>query len=297
MSYYPIEFAKPPTPPPILYHYTSQIGLIGIVSRKQLWASNINYQNDTSEFRHGEELFWRTVEKRRPSARPQQKKFFQDLKRGPFIFEASEFFITSFTEAGDLLSQWRGYTPNGIGFSIGFAADIFLQPNLGPDSNVDFTLLKCIYDESEQVSMAENWLEECLSKWANHIKPSTQKAKIGESRTFSIYPPLLFRIGLSFLSPIFKSPAFSEEKEWRLIGTCRKPDKMKFRQGASMITPYLEVDIAESAKRLGVPPIASVTVGPCPNQELSSRSVQLLLESSGITESQVTQSRVSYRGW
>jgi adenosylmethionine-8-amino-7-oxononanoate aminotransferase len=34
----------------VLYHYTSQAGLLGIINSKVLWASNIFYLNDTTEF-------------------------------------------------------------------------------------------------------------------------------------------------------------------------------------------------------------------------------------------------------
>ena len=38
------------TPPSILYHYTSQVGLIGILRQREIWASKIHYLNDSKEF-------------------------------------------------------------------------------------------------------------------------------------------------------------------------------------------------------------------------------------------------------
>jgi hypothetical protein len=38
------------TPPEILYHYTSQAGLIGILDTRTIWASKIHYLNDSREF-------------------------------------------------------------------------------------------------------------------------------------------------------------------------------------------------------------------------------------------------------
>src|SRR6266700_6216266 len=35
---------------PRLYHYTSQEGLLGILSSKTLWATRIQYLNDSTEF-------------------------------------------------------------------------------------------------------------------------------------------------------------------------------------------------------------------------------------------------------
>jgi hypothetical protein len=36
--------------PQRLYHYTSQSGLLGILSAKTLWATRIQYLNDSTEF-------------------------------------------------------------------------------------------------------------------------------------------------------------------------------------------------------------------------------------------------------
>src|SRR6266849_4114272 len=37
-------------PPDILYHYTGQIGLLGIVEKAEVWATKIQYMNDATEF-------------------------------------------------------------------------------------------------------------------------------------------------------------------------------------------------------------------------------------------------------
>lgn len=40
------------TPPSVLYHYTTQQGLLGIISDKEIWATHTQYLNDAREFRH-----------------------------------------------------------------------------------------------------------------------------------------------------------------------------------------------------------------------------------------------------
>jgi hypothetical protein len=37
-------------PPPILYHYTTQEGLLGILETDSLWATKIHFLNDSSEY-------------------------------------------------------------------------------------------------------------------------------------------------------------------------------------------------------------------------------------------------------
>jgi hypothetical protein len=38
------------TRPPVIYHYTTQRGLLGIIENRELWATNILYMNDSTEF-------------------------------------------------------------------------------------------------------------------------------------------------------------------------------------------------------------------------------------------------------
>jgi hypothetical protein len=37
-------------PPETLYHYTTQDGLLGIIQSRSLWATNVSYMNDSTEF-------------------------------------------------------------------------------------------------------------------------------------------------------------------------------------------------------------------------------------------------------
>ena len=41
--------SDPPNPEGLLYHYTTQHGLLGILKQKCIWATHIRYLNDTSE--------------------------------------------------------------------------------------------------------------------------------------------------------------------------------------------------------------------------------------------------------
>ena len=40
-----------------LYHYTTQEGLLGIVEKGEIWATNIFYLNDAAEFKHAFRIF------------------------------------------------------------------------------------------------------------------------------------------------------------------------------------------------------------------------------------------------
>jgi hypothetical protein len=44
-----IDQAKPKA---LLYHYTDQRGLLGILRSQSIWATHIRYLNDSSEYNH-----------------------------------------------------------------------------------------------------------------------------------------------------------------------------------------------------------------------------------------------------
>ncbi|OLD27475.1 MAG: hypothetical protein AUJ04_03935 [Acidobacteria bacterium 13_1_40CM_3_55_6] len=59
-----LEDLKPQNPPQILYHYTSQEGLMGIITERCIWASKIHYLNDSEEFSIALDLAGRELKKR-----------------------------------------------------------------------------------------------------------------------------------------------------------------------------------------------------------------------------------------
>jgi hypothetical protein len=125
------------SPPELLYHYTSQEGLLGIISSSSLWATNISYMNDATEFdlflglirdRLFDELQNREMEALHfAESNPTRSLRANHMKERAHILwqitnkiSGSSICITCFCEHGDLLSQWRGYTGGGYGYSLTF---------------------------------------------------------------------------------------------------------------------------------------------------------------------------------
>jgi hypothetical protein len=52
-----VEFPTPPELPDVLYHYTSEAGLRGILDSKVLWGTHVRHLDDESEWLHGFDLF------------------------------------------------------------------------------------------------------------------------------------------------------------------------------------------------------------------------------------------------
>ncbi len=110
-------YADRPTQP--LFHYTSLDGMRSIVEQRALWATEIRYLNDAKELAHLGELlrieagiYLEHADISDSSAEVLRQ--FRDwlafrFEDGPLLF------VACFTEAGNLLSQWRGYCSHGKG--------------------------------------------------------------------------------------------------------------------------------------------------------------------------------------
>lgn len=261
--------------PPILYHYTTQEGLLGIIHERALWASSIRHLNDSEEFAYAAGLVKELVTPKIMEAAYEVQRFYG------FVFniidsldEDASHAVASFSERGDSLSQWRAYTQGGIGFSIGFETGYLL--NLAMLNG--FLLSKCTYDDAKHRKTIQDLLEE-----SEPVKgmSSQQRANWFAGQFYS-------------LAAAFKNESFREEEEWRLVGPLFKGDvKTRFRAGKSMLVPYI---------LFAFPPdqplkIARIVVGPTPHSELSMLSLRRLLAANKIEGTTVEASRVPYRSW
>ncbi len=98
--------AKSSLPSDILYHYTSLSGVMGIVDKKALWASDIRFLNDAEELTHTSNLLQHEISKRIKQKNCNVKLLnqFRDWLSNR-ITDGHMLFVTSFTANGNLLSQ------------------------------------------------------------------------------------------------------------------------------------------------------------------------------------------------
>jgi hypothetical protein len=276
-----------------LFHYTSAQGLLGMISGSSMWATNIEYLNDTAEFNHGENIITETVNrwKRRPKNKNGvRKKFFELIDEAPRFFQAEDVFVISLTEKRDQLSQWRGYTPFNSGYSIGFDTE---QLQLTGWATNKMQLMRCIYSEDQQKKFVDAFIDNLLNRWERRITKTNgqQLTKKLEDEVFE------FRIFSIFVAASMKDPAFSEECEWRLLGLHRDYKTLCFRPGASSLVPYIQLQWGEGTKLKDAQPIRSVTCGPCPDPKLSEKSLRRLLDASNLSGVKIHQSDIPFRTW
>lgn len=194
-------------------------------------------------------------------------------------------YIVSFSEEGDLLSQWRGYTRAGDGYAIEFNPDILeqlIRTNIL--ENKEFYLAKCRYVLNEQKKIVEEVLE-------NARKISKTEVEAG----IPIYAAIVknFLIPFLFIAPLIKHPTFKQEQEWRLIAFLADATNiLQFKPGKSMLIPYISFKFDETGL-----PFNKIILGPNPHPELNRRVVLELLDKYGATNAVCTSSSIPYRDW
>jgi len=168
-------------PDDLLYHYTSDAGLRGIIENDCIWATDIRFLNDWTEFTHifNQESVAAFVESfiagipgdidqdaRRVTidgvlAKKNYPQLVEIIESRPPYGKPKKAFVCSFTadaeaggNPGDRLSQWRGYSHGSQGFSLGFDRTLLKRQTETQDNHVDATaqLVQCIYDDATKRS-------------------------------------------------------------------------------------------------------------------------------------------------
>lgn len=282
-----------------LFHYTTQKGLLGICKSRTLWTTNIYYLNDSKEFKYSYDLLLEILQNKSDHEDISLEKVLANIvssKTGVggclskslskiLSFGSMPIYVLSFSEKGDLLSQWRAYGEKGSGFSIGFEPEVIETLIDKNEINGEkFKVVKCSYDRVKQEKLISEILVEEEAIMLEIKEAALEKKEISELQDDVInkLEGLLFKF--IQIAPILKHPSFEEEQEWRLVSPLAgiKNFPTLFRESDSMIIPYCEFKIADDDEPL---PFSTVKVGPTPYEDLSLKSTKMLfhsLDSKGI---------------
>ena len=267
-------------PHSVLYQYTTQTGLLGILKDREIWATHTQYLNDHREFRYALDIFREELEAlATQNGDVEQAKCIQEMREVvQDELSGVNVCVTSFSEESDSLSQWRAYAGNA-GFAIGFDGE-----HLASLTARDHAYLApCIYDNDRQKTLVRILLQEVMEQ---NLSPERLNPCLGGN--LSAY---LLRFAL-----LLKHRSFGAEREWRIITTphsCGIP-RFDFRAGASMLTPFYRFPLAEEEIPFRV---SRVIVGPTPHEREATLSVKSLLVRLRLNGVAVASSEVPYRNW
>jgi len=277
---------------PDLFHYTNAETVRLILKSRTLWATHIQFLNDTSEFRYGIELAKQCLGAARCAATGEKQRFvhhteqfFEEVLKD----EGSDPYVVAFSaDGGDRLSQWRAYGDWGAGFSIGFDYEK-LSHHFGDFTRVlpvtypreaqkEVLAYEVLVDEVEQ-----SWTirENAVHRWTDHVEVIDRYCR---SQLVAF---------LLAESAALKHPGFNEEREFRLVATRMHPScpKPKFRAGKYGIVPYVELG-SRCGPRL---PVKKVTQGPTADRLSARRGIEMLLSDLGYPDVKVLVSDIPLR--
>ncbi|KXO13894.1 hypothetical protein AKG98_1639 [Moritella sp. JT01] len=273
-----------------LYHYTGIGSLLGIAKGEALWASSISYMNDSREIVHACETVERVLQSRLAFGRQDEEHecLTQLQKYTEFLSTLShKLFVFSLSEKPNLLSQWRSYTPHGKGVSLEFSAE---KVNYIAKHS-DMKIARCIYDEIGQREIITALIERLLVNFRQQLP----HMPVFHGHPSQCYSPFLdqYKNDILQVLAIIKDEAFEEECEWRLISP-HYPEgnntNLKFREGASMLVPYIELPLGNK------PFFSHVRMGPSQHQNLAFEGLMMYLSNENISNS-LGNCQIPYREW
>jgi hypothetical protein len=264
--------------PKVLYHYTTAAALVGIVSGNRLRATNFLSHNDHSELTYGLHFAAEQLQatlKHNSHPKPVRRSLARLTEQLLQLrLEHIGAYYASFSEVGNLLSQWRTYSGTQ-GFALGFrpyARGTALSFRTEADEQL--SLCRVLYDEQEQART--------LSKLITSFERCCEE-------------PDFFETALSELittASAMKHAGFAEEREWRIMyhpAQMDAADASHFRvlaDGSDLVS-YIELLPIE-----GVLPIASVVCGPGVYVAAAQQSLKLLLRQSGYKDVEIKVSDI-----
>lgn len=194
--------------PSKLYHYCSIDSFFHIINSKSIWMSNSAQMNDSNENIWIEKYFDIIKEY---FVAPQYKKLLKE-SLDMYKWNSNPPFVFCLSGRKDLLSQWRAYSQDGMGVSIGFnTKHLNIQRDTPSPSVYARNTLGLAKVEYLNYSQKDKVLKMC--------KDIRSKFDTAESEYDTLM--LSVELGLSLVNwaLVFKNGSFKEEKEYRIIHT------------------------------------------------------------------------------
>ncbi|HXM43274.1 MAG TPA: DUF2971 domain-containing protein [Bryobacteraceae bacterium] len=255
-----------------VYHYTTIEGVIGICTSRTIWATDVLYTNDASEYLYSSTII-EEVTKAHAACHPGFERYHWACHQNPLDL-GLHVYASCFCEEKDLLSQWRAYARLGTGYAIEFSwaklRNMFPQNRCG----------RVVYTQDTQKEI----LNQILTSLASDVtdRYPDQDARVAGGLANALLTVRAF----------LKSAAFREEKEWRIIafhGTDIHEEL--YRPSNNLLVPYC-------ALPLGNPediPITKIVIGPSLHPKAAEHSLRRFLDKIGLTGVDIDVSPIPLR--
>jgi hypothetical protein len=282
--------------PPLIYHYTNDTGLRGVLESGEIWLSDIFYLNDPSELSHGYSHVVKILTERAAKGPEEAKRFADSFssvdERG--LEDIAHFFGASFSANGDELGQWRAYADNGRGYALGFDGKaleaLFVRDNgviLPNNSTFPVTYNDAVLAGIHRQLVDEMFGLISLPLGKGMDAPAIRAYMIELSATLSMYA---LRSAM-----FFKHEAYKSEQEFRFLQVYGKrsnpPTDVRRRYRSHELVKYRTF----RWKRPPADALKRIVIGPSSDTAKAPRFVRDCLDAYGVTNVEITRSKIPYR--
>jgi hypothetical protein len=298
------------TIPKELWHYTSIVGLEGILKSGKIWATEAHFTTDPSEFIHARDVALGFLQELAPTTEEgavarqlATDRITAEFKAGLLSPSGVEVFVTSFSSAENLKSQWSDYADHSQGVSIAFDLRQIRPP---AELELAVTLAPCVYEPADKLKLIKAALSNLMNVAASTHRNTGDSQWVKEKLRDQLLINSIYHLNLSRdqfkglmeseistriraaaatttfdllrLASHCKDIYYKEEQEWRLVlphtkGTPLTEITIEHR-GPQKQIPYVAHDLFSG----GHLPIVRVMTGPLCTQH---DAVETLVKDSG----------------
>jgi len=265
-------------PPAMLVHYTGQRGLFGILESGEIWATKIDYLNDSSERIHGIQEILTVIKRQVREADLRLKDYILDrVMEAPDRFGNTNVCVCSWTENPDDLGQWRAYGKGGQGYALCFKGSDLARSA----KYANFHLGPCIYLPQQKYELIEKITARFIGELVIHENDDAGTSEVLD-RLLHVIPEIV---------PFLKDPSFHQEREWRMVSgpIDFSDDRFDVRDGPLCPIPYFRLNLATGGAGVQV----NIIVGPGNLQALAAGA--LMMKKGKIRVQGVRQSPIPLR--
>jgi hypothetical protein len=215
---------------PIIYHYTNDVGLRGILETGRLWLTDVFSLNDPSELRHGVALALSVLDAK-AACGPLESKIFARRLRS-FIQErgaeaSGHYFLCSLSSFGDDLGQWRAYGDDGRGYALGFDVTA-LESGFAKHSAPLVKAFPITYNDAELIEILRKIIEAMFSFISLPRRKNLDTSTVNE---YMAKLTTLLVVHALHAALHFKHEAYRNEQEYRFleVHSVDQPPEVKLR--------------------------------------------------------------------
>lgn len=268
-----------------VYHYTSPEGLIGIITNKYLFATDLLYLNDAAEGQYALEVLLDVCKEEFPDQKDLYKGLQGEIsgmiKQAPGKYHS---YVISCSEKEDLLNMWNYYTKGSSveGYNIGFdinrlAKSLEIKIDEKSDANSKRRLKVKHGEVNYNIGKQKAEIKEVLHQFVDPLRKENDYVKDQTGTLYYLIVRKVYHIGL-----FYKAPDYKGEKEYRFIfmpGIVAKNDewqregipyKEDYRNKNGILIPYQKCNFSTDS-------VVSIMCSPTNDFTRTAASVRRLL--------------------